>query len=1003
MHNNIIRKYFYHRPNEVKQFKFNLVWGIALLYGLALLSTFPVYLILGYMKLSAINLLGIIMLLPVFYMLIKQNAVYKASYYFCISHQLFLIAYIYFSGGALNLVLGFYFLVLILFANFNLGARCGFIASVLALITISTFAVLSSTGFTYPYSEDLKGNLLIFTIIPAIIIFFYFNYIIYNYLRARDHLESELQTALRQKDDLYKNLRFNHDQVARLNRIQQSCISHLEQSESRHKTVQHLANLGNWSYNFKTNQIECSEEIFYQLGLNPEQQAPVLREFLDIIHEDDLRLLQKHFRIAIRDGSATFEIRVVRLQHETGYLRIAAKPLYDESDNVMGIYGSSLDITDFRKVQENIQKSEAFLKASQTIASIGSWELDLTNGDMRWSDETYRIFEVTEGTDLNLHSIIAYFDTASGQAFKKAVYECISLGVSFDLTLGMPLRSDHKKWLRAMGKVRFEQDRPVRLWGVFQEITRQKENEDKILQSEAKYREVVNNIREVIFRIDLNTSWSFLNPAWEEITGYTIHESLGEPVENYIHTDDIGKHNDYMQAVFYNKYDYVTYELKLLTKKGDYRWVEVYLGLIKNSDFKVTGYSGTINDITEEKKSREALIREKENALQASKAKENFFSTISHEMRTPLNAIVGFTQLLIDDKPDKDQLERLKALRFSSNSLLTLINDILDFHKINSGTIALEKSIFSIHDLVGSIISALEYKAYDKDVKLKYAVDRRLKYYVTGDSVRLYQIINNLVDNALKFTRKGTVLLKIMQTEQADGQVTLHFEVKDTGIGIPEDKYKQIFDPFSQAGPDTTRKYGGSGLGLAITGKLIALLGGEIYVESELNKGTCFGFSLVYETAGDNNDEHIQMIKETGTHELEKLSGYRVLIAEDNNLNMMVLKQFLSKWQFKVETACNGNEVLDIIEHKDFDLILMDLYMPDKDGFETTRKLRSHSKYKNIPVFALTASTTASVRHKVYQAGMDDYIAKPFSPEELQRKIIEHLKMGRVNYFSAMH
>lgn len=388
-------------------------------------------------------------------------------------------------------------------------------------------------------------------------------------------------------------------------------------------------------------------------------------------------------------------------------------------------------------------------------------------------------------------------------------------------------------------------------------------------------------------------------------------------------------------------------------------------------------------------KLREAKVRVEE----GSKAKTQFLSTMSHEIRTPMNAIIGMTNLLSQQNPREDQVEQIEILDFSAKTLLSLINDVLDFSKIESGKIEFENTRFELVSLVKGVYESFHYKAESKGIELHYRIDPSVPDNIVGDPARLTQILNNLVSNALKFTEEGEVEIAVDVVEKRDNEVKMAFLIKDTGIGIPPDKQDHIFKSFTQARADTTRRFGGTGLGLAISKQLTELQGGAIKLSSQLGKGSTFRVYLTFETPAKEGGS--ASIAEEPTHEVSDLAGTRVLLVEDNLVNQKVASRFFEMWNVEVTIANNGREALDIYSESDFDLVLMDLQMPEMDGYEAAARIRalSDDKKRKVPIIALTAAALKEVKSEVNNAGMDDFISKPFKPDML-KGILNRYRIG---------
>lgn len=403
----------------------------------------------------------------------------------------------------------------------------------------------------------------------------------------------------------------------------------------------------------------------------------------------------------------------------------------------------------------------------------------------------------------------------------------------------------------------------------------------------------------------------------------------------------------------------------------------------------------SLNEQLLEKKAQlEENVQELEKAKakveEGSKAKSEFLSTMSHEIRTPMNAIIGMTNLLVKDNPREDQLEQLEILDFSAKTLLSLINDVLDFSKIESGRIEFESVSFKLEHLLNGVLESFRFTAEKKDVSLYLDLDEEIPPTIVGDPNRLTQILNNLVSNAVKFTEEGSVGLVVSLNEKSEEELIIEYVVADTGIGISEEKQEAIFDSFTQEKSETSRVFGGTGLGLTISKKLVELQGGKIELDSEKGQGSTFTVTMPFKVEKAADDERTHQTVDQ--HMSNSLSGATVMLVEDNAINQKVMIRFLEKWNIEVVLAENGVEAVQKMEdNAAINMVLMDLQMPEMDGYEATRNIRQlDSKYKaNIPIIALTAAALKEVKEKVFASGMNDYLTKPFNPPELQKKL-EH-------------
>jgi signal transduction histidine kinase/CheY-like chemotaxis protein len=363
-------------------------------------------------------------------------------------------------------------------------------------------------------------------------------------------------------------------------------------------------------------------------------------------------------------------------------------------------------------------------------------------------------------------------------------------------------------------------------------------------------------------------------------------------------------------------------------------------------------------------------------------AKAEFLSTMSHEIRTPINGVIGVANLLKSENLTPSQRELVNTLSFSSNHLLAVLTDILDFSKIESGNISFDTIQFNLQEICKNVIALYSPSALAKNISLSFNDSNDVAEYLHGDSVRLCQILNNLVGNAIKFTDSGEIILSYKLLRQTGNKQTIEFSIKDTGIGIAADKIHTIFESFSQADKTITTNYGGTGLGLAITKKLIELQGGNIAVDSIVNMGTLFTFQLSYDIV---NTTTYQAEKITREQSISNLNGLKVLVAEDNKINALILNKFLLKWNATMELAINGEEVIEKLQNNSYDLILMDLHMPIMDGREATKNIRENknTNYSDITIIALTADATSETQKQILALGFNEYVTKPFNPKNL--------------------
>ncbi len=756
------------------------------------------------------------------------------------------------------------------------------------------------------------------------------------------------------------------------------------------------------------------------LGLPKDSIQNSLQRYFSYVYPPDLPALEQFFSSSSQapGKESSVEYRLQKPDGSVLWVSARSRAFHHANDGIL-IFGITSDITAQKNKEIQIRESEV------------RWQFALEGtgiGILDWNMRTNKVFYSPMWV-----SMLGYKQHEIGDSLDEWYLrlhpddrETCQHELNRHLLRKTPIyHNQHRvlckggtyKWVLDRGKVmsRTEDGRPLRFISTQSDISERKRAREMIWARSEELawmlRSMMNAFVVCQSVFDENGKFSsyrfeYINDAYEKLAGVKSENVLGKTVHEVWPDTDASWIENYAHAAVTG--EPIAFDV-YLKETDKYCHCHVYRPWKTSERFCMI-----FDDITELKRAEEALIRAKEAAEDAARAKSEFLANVSHEIRTPLNGIIGMTGLLSDTKLDAEQLEYARIVRISGESLLTLINEILDFSKLEARKMDLEILDFDLSSTLDEAKGLFTAAASEKGLEISSNIDPDVPLHLSGDQGKLRQILVNLLSNAVKFTFKGSVKIHV-SIEQEDhdrddeGDVALRFSVSDTGIGIPSDRLHVLFSPFTQVDNSTTRKYGGTGLGLAISMQLAELMGGKIGVESIDGMGSTFWFTANFSRlakrpfAGDNcaKVDHIGIGKSNNgqrkaTKPQEKAGhNVRLLVAEDNHVNQRVASAMIRRLGYQVDIVANGQETIEALRLIPYDLVLMDCQMPEMDGFEATRLIRrAESKVLNcsIPIIAMTASAMKGDKERCLSAGMNDFIAKPVRMTELERMLAAWLR-----------
>ena len=790
----------------------------------------------------------------------------------------------------------------------------------------------------------------------------------------------------------------------------------LKNNQIRLEEAQKISKVGNWEMEFSSNKLYWSKEHYDIFEIPYEVENNNLSKISQAkIHPEDLVILNELVARTIETGQPfEYIYRIILSSTEIKYIRGIGNALFGLRGEILGLNGTSQDITEGRNQELLLNNTLNSLNSILDATDYSIISTNLTGTIVLFNKGAEKMLGYTAAELINKKSPSLIHDenevVKHGEKLKNELGIIISDPLDtfhyVTRTTGLPDTNEwtyiHKNGTRipvelTLTAVKNQHGEIQGYLGIAKDITLEKQREKElldVLKSLQDYQTALNQIA-IVSISDIQGNITFANEKFSEISGYSVDELIGN-------NHRILKSDKNPPELFEELWKTISSgktwrgEVCNINKAGDYYWVDTLIVPFLDNQGIPTQYFSIRYEITEKKEQERLqlnnieLQKQKELAEQKTKVKERFLANMSHEIRTPMNSILGLSNLMEKvGTLNPKQMDYMKTIKLNSKNLLNIINDILDLSKIEEGKLELEKTNFDVKELVKNVEKSLHLIAHKKKINLTSTIDESIPSQIIGDSNRLNQVLINLTNNAIKFTNEGDVQLKLHLIGIEHEKVRLKFEVQDTGIGIEPSKLSSIFDPFTQETTSTTRLYGGTGLGLSISNQIIHAFQSQIFVDSEPGIGSTFYFELVFDIA----EAQLQEIKKEPINTNELKGTFRILLVEDNPFNQMVAEDTLKDWngELDIEIAENGIIAIEKLKHNVYDLILMDIQMPEMDGHQTTRIARQDLAIRT-PILAMTAQATPAEIEACMHSGMNDFISKPFQEEVLFSKISHWLQ-----------
>ena len=770
------------------------------------------------------------------------------------------------------------------------------------------------------------------------------------------------------------------------------------------------ANAAQWHWDVVKNVVTYSTSWRQLLGYEEGELDNSFESWAQILHPDDL----EHTKNCLTDyltGKTDSYKTEFRLRHKKGhYLCLLDHGIISERDsnnNPTKIIGIAFNISELKETQKQLQETEENYRNALDATGAAVWEWMLEDGTLKTSNSFLKLFGLEDfpeiaGSYKTLSILIHPEDLQLLN--ERAQLHIDGVLPNFEVEYRQKnLQTNTYEWYNAIGAVslRDKTGTALSITGYSTSIQKRKEVEQRLVESERQIKLLIEASGVVLWEWFITEDKIVSNNSFARLFGYAdINEmpmSYTGMMTKMIHPDDLQLVATQIRDSFTSKDSGIDIECRLKNvSTGLFEWFNFKGSITEwdalNNPVKAAGF---IFGIQARKEAEEKLARAKDVAENSLKIKRKFLANISHEIRTPLHAIIGLGEQVSDSELNSKQQVQIDMMNESAKGLLRIINDLLDYSRIEDGKLSFESVSFNLREMLYTVYNLFEHTAVKKNLKLEYEVDASADELFIGDPLRLRQIITNIISNAIKFTEKGAVTIRYNILQETNTDCYLLFTCADTGIGMSDEMKRKLFEDFSQEDESFQRKYGGSGLGLSITRELVRFMGGLIEIQSEKNSGTTVTIKLPLK----KNTQGLQQEVTTVTGMIDSnqncLEGLNILAAEDNEFNRLLLKFIFDKHHIKYEIAVNGKEAIRLLNQNEFDLIMMDIQMPDMDGLEATAQIRQ--QLKEIPIIAMTANAVKEELEAYLTVGFTDYITKPFEETALLDKLSLYVKKENIS------